>query len=294
MRNLRIDSACDTDRLACLTAASTSATRSGSVARSPTDAPAALLLRCFQPSNASGSMVISAPMNGLASPTTIAWLISGCARSWSSSTAGATFLPPAVTMSLLLAAGDRQEAVVVDRAEIAGLEPAVGERLVGGLLVAPVAAEHHAAAHQQLAVVGDAHAVAGHQLSDGPDLEAADLVDGDAPRWSRSGRSPRRWSARRHGRSGPAARPAARRRRPTRGSRRPAPRAACGRPAGRTAHAWPAAAARARRGPGPGSRRRRFARRSRRSGPCRRWRRSARRCCTPSRTPAAPTPPPSV
>ena len=43
-------------------------------------------------------MVISAPMNGLASPTTIAWLISGCARSWSSSTAGATFLPPAVTM----------------------------------------------------------------------------------------------------------------------------------------------------------------------------------------------------
>ena len=37
-------------------------------------------------------------MNGLPSPTTIAWLIRLCARIRSSSTAGATFLPPAVTM----------------------------------------------------------------------------------------------------------------------------------------------------------------------------------------------------
>ena len=37
-------------------------------------------------------------MNGCASPTAIAWLISGWARNRSSSTAGATFLPPAVTM----------------------------------------------------------------------------------------------------------------------------------------------------------------------------------------------------
>ncbi len=44
-------------------------------------------------------MVISAPMNGFPSPTTMHWLISGFARSRSSSTAGATFLPPAVTMS---------------------------------------------------------------------------------------------------------------------------------------------------------------------------------------------------
>ncbi len=36
-------------------------------------------------------------MNGFASPTTMHWLTSGCARSRSSSTAGATFLPPAVT-----------------------------------------------------------------------------------------------------------------------------------------------------------------------------------------------------
>ena len=37
-------------------------------------------------------------MNGFWSPTTTTWLTSGCPRSRSSSTAGATFLPPAVTM----------------------------------------------------------------------------------------------------------------------------------------------------------------------------------------------------
>ena len=142
-------------------------------------ASAPLPLRCFQPGNASGSIVISAAMNGCASPTTIAWLISGWARSRSSSTAGATFLPPAVTMISFLRPTIGQEAVVVDRAEVAGVEPAVGDRLVGRLLVAPVAAEHHAAADQQLVVVGEAHAVARHQLSDRADLEVADPVDGD-------------------------------------------------------------------------------------------------------------------
>ena len=53
---------------------------------------------CFQTSKASGSIAISAPMNGCLSPTAIAWLISGWARNASSSTAGATFFPPAVTM----------------------------------------------------------------------------------------------------------------------------------------------------------------------------------------------------
>ena len=51
---------------------------------------------------ASGSRVISAAMNGRASPTTTAWLIKGCARRRSSSGAGATFLPAAVTMSSFL------------------------------------------------------------------------------------------------------------------------------------------------------------------------------------------------
>ncbi len=47
-------------------------------------------------------MVTSTPMNGLPSPTTMHWLIRGCARNRSSSTAGATFLPPAVTISSFL------------------------------------------------------------------------------------------------------------------------------------------------------------------------------------------------
>ena len=48
---------------------------------------------------ASGSIVINAAMNGLLSPTTIHWLINGCDRNLSSKTAGATFLPPAVTIN---------------------------------------------------------------------------------------------------------------------------------------------------------------------------------------------------
>ena len=43
-------------------------------------------------------MVTSAAMNGCRSPITTHWLTSGWARTRSSSTAGATFLPPAVTM----------------------------------------------------------------------------------------------------------------------------------------------------------------------------------------------------
>jgi len=54
----------------------------------------------------------------LASPTAIAWLINGCARSRSSRSAGATFLPPAVTMISFFAPDDGQETVVVDRAEV--------------------------------------------------------------------------------------------------------------------------------------------------------------------------------
>jgi hypothetical protein len=71
--------------------------RSGSSTRSATDLPV-LPLASAQTSKASGSMVISAAMNGWSSPTTIDWLTSAWARIRSSSTAGATFLPPAVTM----------------------------------------------------------------------------------------------------------------------------------------------------------------------------------------------------
>ena len=79
---------------------------------------------------------------------------------------------------LLLAAGDAQEALVVQRAEVAGVQPAVGvERLLGRCLVLPVAAEDDLAAEQDLAVVGDPGGDAGQGLADGADLVAARLVD---------------------------------------------------------------------------------------------------------------------
>ena len=99
MRNSRICSARDTAWFASATAAPISARSSGSSTRPEASTPAGLPLRSRQPGSASASMVISAPMNGFPSPTTMHWLTSGCARSRSSSTAGATFLPPAVTMS---------------------------------------------------------------------------------------------------------------------------------------------------------------------------------------------------
>ena len=52
----------------------------------------------FHGPNASGSIVTSTPTNGRPSPTTMHCEISACIRIRSSSTAGATFLPPAVTI----------------------------------------------------------------------------------------------------------------------------------------------------------------------------------------------------
>ena len=102
MRNSRICSARDTARFASATASPIAARRSGSSTRSASGVPAGLPERSSQPGSASSSIVTSAAMNGLPSPTTMHWLTSGCARSRSSSTAGATFLPPAVTISSFL------------------------------------------------------------------------------------------------------------------------------------------------------------------------------------------------
>src|SRR5690606_18806581 len=78
---------------------------------------------------------------------------------------------------LLLAPGDAQEAVVVERAEVARAEPAVDERLRRGLLVVVVPAEHVVALEQDLAVLGDADRAAGQLRADGPDLGGRGPVD---------------------------------------------------------------------------------------------------------------------
>ena len=97
---------------------------------------------------------------------------------------------------LLLPAGDRQESLVVQFAEVAAAEPAVlGERLGGRLLVLPVAGEDRLAVDQHLAVVGDADGDSGQGQADAADLlpvrpvhadrrgrlgEPVPLEDGDA------------------------------------------------------------------------------------------------------------------
>ena len=141
--------------------------------RSATRRVRRLAVPAFQAGSASSSMVTSAAMNGCRSPTTMHWLTSGWARIRSSSTAGATFLPPAVTMSSFLRPVMRRIAVVVELAEVAGVEPAVGvERLGGGLLVVPVAGEDDVARDQDLAVVGDPDGHAGQRPADRADPDA--------------------------------------------------------------------------------------------------------------------------
>ena len=56
---------------------------------------------------------------------------------------------------VLLAAGDREIAVFVELADVAGVKPAVDDRLPGGLLVLVVALEDVRALDEDLAVVGD-------------------------------------------------------------------------------------------------------------------------------------------
>ena len=91
-------------------------------------------------------MVMSAAMNGWASPTHHRLADQRMRAQPVLEQRGGDVLAARGDDDLLLAADDGQEAVVVDRAEVAGVEPAVGEDRFGLLLVVPVAAEHHAAA----------------------------------------------------------------------------------------------------------------------------------------------------
>ncbi len=155
-----------------------SAIRSGSDARSAAVASAGLPCCRFQCSSASGSSVIRQAMNGRLSPTTMHWLISGCARSRSSSTAGATFLPPAVTMSSFFRPVTRRKpsSSSEPRSPVCS-QPSAVQSLGRCRLVVPVAGEDDAAAQQDLAVLGDPGADARKRLPDGADLVTPRLVN---------------------------------------------------------------------------------------------------------------------
>ena len=175
--NFRIDSAFETALLASSTAASISARRSGSSTRSATflDLPCA----SAHVGSDSRSMVTSAAMNGCPSPTTTHWSTSGCARSRSSSTAGATFLPPAVTMiSFLRPVIRTKPSSSTSPMSPVWNQPSRSSDLGGRLLVVPVAGEDLAALEQQLAVVGDPDRGARQRAADGADLDRVRQVHG--------------------------------------------------------------------------------------------------------------------
>ena len=71
---------------------------------------------------------------------------------------------------VLLAAGDGEEAVGVERAQVAGVQPAVVRR------AAVIAGEHVQAADDDLAVGGDAHLDAGQRAADRPERGGASSV----------------------------------------------------------------------------------------------------------------------
>ena len=94
--------------------------------------------------------------------------MSGTVFSAASRLAGLMFLPPAVMMSSFLRSTIAQVAVVVELADVAGVERAVGVERLGRLLrVVEVAEEHVAAAAAHLAVVGEEHVDAGEGHADG-------------------------------------------------------------------------------------------------------------------------------
>ena len=124
---------------------------------------------------------MSAEMNGFWSPTTTTWPMIGFARIGSSSAAGATFLPPAVTMISFLRPVIVEEALVVERTDVAGLEPVAVERRRRRRGVVPVSSKTQIPLHLDLAVVGDAHRHTGKRRTDRADLEVRRKVDVAGP-----------------------------------------------------------------------------------------------------------------
>lgn len=117
-------------------------------------------------------MVIKGGDKPLVADAHMAWLIQR-ARNQSSSTAGGDILTASGSDDFLLAPDDGQEEpVVVDRAEITGVEPAVGEGFLGRLTHLPVAAEHPPPAGQQFVVGPEPHTAPAQQLSNRADARA--------------------------------------------------------------------------------------------------------------------------
>ena len=169
-RYLRIASACDTALLASATAASSSALRSSSSRRSAIEVSFGLPLDSSQPGSASSSRVISAAMNGLLVADHDALADQRVGAQPVLQDGGGDVLAARGDQQLLLAAGDLQEAVGVELADVAGVEEAVAvDGLLRGLLVVPVAAHDDAALDEHLAVVGDRHGHAGQRPPDGAD-----------------------------------------------------------------------------------------------------------------------------
>ena len=183
MRKRRIDSARETARFASSTAAWMAASRSGSSRSDASVASAGLPCAAFHGPSASASSVISAAMYGLPSPTTMAWLIRAWLRSRSSSTAGATFLPPAVTMiSFFRPVMVRNPSSSSEPRSPVRNQPSSVEGLLGRLVVVPVAGEDDPAPDQDLALLADLDGHSGQRLADRADLVAVRPVDGGGGR----------------------------------------------------------------------------------------------------------------
>ena len=122
-------------------------------------------------------------MYGLPSPTTMAWLIRAWLRSRSSSTAGATFLPPAVTMiSFFRPVMVRNPSSSSSPRSPVRNQPSSVKASLVAVVVVPVAGEDDPAPDQDLAVLADLDRDAGQRLADRADLVPVRPVDGGGGR----------------------------------------------------------------------------------------------------------------
>ena len=91
---------------------------------------------------------------------------------------GATYLPPEVLKRSLIRPVMREEAVGVELALVAGVQPAVVGQRLGGLLGQVVVAVHHARAlDQDLVVLADLDLAARERRADGAELVVVGVVD---------------------------------------------------------------------------------------------------------------------